>query len=376
MDYEQGDVLMEFTCHRNDLIEAVHNIHRFTMNRTTLNILEGFHLECLENTVVLFANNLETAIKYEMTAHVEVQGKCVINGRLFFDIIQKLREDIIKIELIDPHQLIITCGHTHLTIGTLDVEQYPLVDVNIGEKVCSLDTEDYTKLVQGVLFGVNTTHQHLKKGVRFVFKDNEVIATTFDGSRVCIRKQSLKIEKKVSITIEEKALKEILQILRKESGKMVVDYQENHIIFNINKITIMTRLIKDKGLDYNQLIYKDNLTEVITDPKNLLSVIVTASSLLNNEVKKSPIILDIESNRIQVSCKTVYGNMEDYMDIKALGDPVRIGFNHRYILDVLKACETELIKIRLRNSSTHIIITPAETDEFCYIIAPVVIPPR
>ena len=194
---------------------------------------------------------------------------------------------------------------------------------------------------------------------------------SLDGHRISIRKIELKdsySDKKV--VVPGKSLQEISKILSGETEDEVhIFFTSNHIVFEFDTTTVVSRLIEGEYFKINQMLSSDYETKFVINKKELLSCIDRAT-LLVKEGDKKPIIFTITDGNMEIRINSQLGSMKEEIDIEKEGKDIMIGFNPRFLIDALRVIDDENVTVYMVNPKAPCFIRDEE-QKFIYLILPV-----
>ena len=107
----------------------------------------------------------------------------------------------------------------------------------------------------------------------------------------------------------------------------------------------------------------------MTDSIERTALIINDDIMAKNE--KVPVRLRVSNERIDMSCQTGKGQTSDMIEASKIGDDIEIGFNHRYLLEALRCCDEEEVRIEMSNPKGACFIRPDENSDYIYMILPV-----
>jgi DNA polymerase-3 subunit beta len=193
-----------------------------------------------------------------------------------------------------------------------------------------------------------------------------------DGYRLALRKEKINSDgDKLSFVIPGKTLQELSKIIKDSEGYITISTTEKHVLFEFDNCLIISRLLEGEFLNYKGIIPSQYSLKVKIPVYLLIESIERASLMITSENKKYPVKLNIILDKILISCVTDMGKVQDLIHVETHGDDIEIGFNHKYLLDALKACECEEIVMEFNNNISPCIIRPVEGDSFIYLVLPV-----
>lgn len=200
-------------------------------------------------------------------------------------------------------------------------------------------------------------------------KELKIVA--LDGHRISLRKIKLKKEYEPrKVIVPGKTLAEIIKIIGGDPEKEIAVYfTENHIQFEIENTRAISRLIDGEYLKVEQLLSKDYGTKIKVQKKELQECIDRASLLLKDDAKK-PIILNIEENILSLEAASNMGSMNESMFVVKEGEKLRIGFNPKFLLEMLRVIDDEEVFMYFTSAKTPCTVRD-EKDSYVYLVLPV-----
>ena len=208
-------------------------------------------------------------------------------------------------------------------------------------------------------------------GELFEIDENKLKVVSLDGHRISIRNIVLKDSyDNKKVVVPGKSLIEINKILPGSTEKMVnIFITDNHIIFEFDKTTMVSRLIDGEYFKIDQMLSSDYETKIKINKRELLDCIDRAT-LLVKEGDKKPIIMNITDGNMELKINSVIGSMEEDIDISKEGKDILIGFNPKFFIDALRVIDEEEITIYMVNPKAPCFIKD-DNDKFIYLILPV-----
>ena len=193
-----------------------------------------------------------------------------------------------------------------------------------------------------------------------------------DGYRLAIREEkAADAVEAMNFVVPGKSLGEVLKLLSDdEESKVSLPVGRRHILFNIGRYTLISRLLEGEFLDYRAAIPASASMEVICKTRDFIESVERVSLLITDRMK-SPIRCVFDTDEISLSCSTAIGRASDQFTARVSGDPVEIGFNNRFLLDALRNTEGDEVRIQLNGPLSPMKILPREGDAFLFLVLPV-----
>lgn len=364
---------MKFTCEKALLVSAISLASRTVAPKSTIPCLEGILLRAGVG-VQLTGFNLETGITVKVGAAVTEAGLCVMPARLFFDIIRKLPDDQVTIEVDQKLQVSIRGGASSFQITAMDAEDYPdLPDVN-SEKGVKIPQSALREMIGGTLFSVSENQARpILTGCLFEVTDESITLVAVDSSRLARRTwhSETPIGRQMKFVVPSAALREVEKMLEDSDAEMSFTLGSKHLLFEIGDATLVCRLLEGDFIDWRRVIPTKNET-ILTANVSELTASIERVSLIVSEKIKSPVRCVFGDNMADFKTVNTIGSAHDTCSIAGNGNELEIGFNCRFLLDALRAVPGEEVVLELQNGLSPIIFTPADKKyDFAYMVLPV-----
>jgi len=364
---------MKLRCTKESLIEAIGIVSKAVSSRSTIAVIEGIHLKAMEeNQLRLTGNDFEIGIECIIDSQVEIAGEIVINAKMFGDIVRKLPEEAVDIELLDNNVTKIKSGKSKFEIPGIVATEFPELPTFDSEYNINIKKTNLKKMINNTIFSVGTNENKIAlTGCLLETLGEQVRMVAVDGYRLAIRDEKLEREYEArSVIIPSKALAELNKILKDGDEEIEINYTSRHAVFLFDNCKMVTRLIESEYINYRQIMPKDSSIEIKCSVRELVSSIERAALVNTSENNKSPVKLKIANDNINVSCQTGVGTVDDNISAETGDAHIEIGFNHRFLLDALHACEGDEVVLKMKESTAPCVIEPAEGNEYYYLILP------
>ncbi|MCI6652294.1 MAG: DNA polymerase III subunit beta [Ruminococcus sp.] len=361
---------MKFTCSRTDLSNAVTNVQRAVATKSSIPSLEGILIKAYDGFLNLSGYDLEIGITTDVEAQLDSEGEIVVSARLFGDIIRKLPEEVVTIETDERMVTYITSGNASYQIVGLSATEYP--DLPKFEETDKIVIKGglLRDMIRQTIYAVSdNTSKPIYTGSLFEIKDKVLTIVAIDGYRMAIRKEAIDSDSENSFVIPKKTQSEVLKLITDDEENVEIVIGQRHTLFKVGSFYVISRLIEGQFIDYNSTIPKGNDTEVVVNTREIGSS-VERMSLLANEKIPSPVKCVFSDDEIKMTCKTSMGKANDVISTTIAGSDVEIGFNNRYLLDAIKNCDTDEVKLILNGGLSPMIIKPVKSDSFLYLVVP------
>lgn len=364
---------MKFSCEKALLQEAISIASRAVTTRSTIALLEGLRITA-DKTLTLAGYDLSMGIKTSIEADIVEPGEVVLSAKLLGDIVRKLPNDTIWIEVDNHFVTTIKCGRAVFTLVAQSSENYPaLPEVNSAHEM-RLPEKTLKNLINKTVFAVSDNMaKPIHTGCLFETAGNRLTVVGVDGFRLAIRRETLPEQpaEDFRFVVGGTALREIERILGEGIEENAWIYpDENHILFRIGDTELIARLISGDFLNYNAAIPADLPFTVSVDIQQMTQTLERVS-LLVSEKLKNPVRIRFDGDMMKMSCVTQIGKSYDECPIGGIINDLEIGFNSRYLLDALRATAEDVACLSVKSALSPLVITPVKGDAFTYLVLPV-----
>lgn len=363
---------MKLIFSKNDLTKAVGIVMKAVPSRTTMSILECILIDATTNEIKFTANDMELGIETIVEGEIIEKGKVAIDAKIFSEIVRKLPDNSITIETDENYTSLITCEKSKFNIAGKSGNDFSYLPVIEKNKSISLSQFTLKETITQTIFSTAMNDNNkMMTGELFEVQDHTLKVVGLDGHRIAIRNVALEGKcDDVKVVVPGKTLTEISKILSSDAEAMTqIYFTNNHILFEFDNTTVVSRLIEGEYFKINQMLSNDYETKVMINKKELLDSIDRAN-LLIKEGDKKPIIINITDGSLEVKVNSAIGSLNEDIDISKDGKDIMIGFNPKFLIDALRVIDDETINIYLVNPKAPCFIRDKE-EKYIYLILPV-----
>ena len=370
--YEEGDDGMKITAAKQELAKSLNIVLKAVPSKTTMNILYCVLIDATVDTIKLTGNDMELGIETEVKGTIEERGLICLDAKLFSEIIRKMPDADITIETASNYQTTITCENSVFNIVGKDGTEFsPLPSVD-KENPVVMNQFQLRELIRQTLFSISPNDANkIMTGENLQIHENELRMTALDGHRIAIRQLNLDSSyEDYEAIIPGKTLSEISKIVSGEiEDEVRVYFTKNQILFEMDGTLVVSRLIDGKYFRIDQMLSNDYETKIKVKKSALMSA-VDRAMLFTSESDKGTLVLTIGSDSMNLSIRSSAGSMSDDVAVESEGKELRIGFNPKFNLDVLRVIDDEEISVYFLNSKAPCFIRDDE-GSYIYLVLPV-----
>jgi DNA polymerase-3 subunit beta len=363
---------MKLVFAKTNLLKSVSTVMKAVPSKTTMPILECILIDASASQIKFTSNDMELGIETIVEGIIEERGIIALDAKIFSEIVRRLPDNYVTIETDDNLLTTITCEKAKFNIPGKSGEDFSYLPIIERNDCITISQFTLKEVIRQTIFSIAANENNkLMTGELFEIKNNTLKVVSLDGHRIAIRKIELnETYEDKKVVVPGKTLNEISKILSGETNdKVNIFFTENHIMFEFDQTTVVSRLIDGEYFRIDQMLSSDYETKVQINKREFLSCIDRAT-LLVKEGDKKPIIINIEDNSMQLRIDSSMGSMKEDIDISKEGKDIMIGFNPKFLIDALRVIDDETISIYLVNPKAPCFIKNDE-ESYIYLILPV-----
>ena len=368
---------MKFIIKQEILLESLYHTSRAISPRNLIPILTGIKFDLTEEGLFLSASDTDISIRCLIPSQniVEIKeyGSIVIGGKYIVEIIKKLPNTNITIEVMDDHKMIVSTDNTEFNLNGINSSEFPNLDLEETREPIILKTNIIKKIISQTFFATSKNESRpILTGINFRIEGDlmEVIST--DSYRLA--KKSIRLdrtlEKEINIVIPGKNLLELDKIIGDDNENLELHIFENKILFKYKNILFLSRLLSGTYPATSSIIPNEFSVQVECSCNGLFEMIDRAS-LLTSDRDKNTIKLELGHQEMVISSNSPeIGKVEEKMPVESQ-DEISISFSSKYMLDSVKSFETENITLYMNNDNSPIIIKSMEDESLIQLVLPI-----
>ena len=367
---------MNITINKDKLWENLNIVAKAVSSRTSLPILECILLKAEENKCRLIGNDLEIGIESSpFHAEVAESGSIALEAKVFLEIVRKMPAEFINIESAENCITYIRSGKTEIKILGYPGDEFPFLPDVEEEKDFVVRAVQFKEMIRQTIFSVAADEKKpVLTGELLEICDGVMHLVAVDGFRISYRRsgfvKEIETEYKNRIIIPAKSLNELYKVLPSEGNQpLSFRFTDKHILFQMDEYTFVSRLIEGEFIKYDQVFNEDFQTIINIDRIALLSGVERAC-LIARDVKKSPVRLSVEDDKLVVTSSTEMGASYDEIPADIDGESIKISYNPKYLLEALRVINEDTVTVKLSGPHSPCIIKNDKNDSYKYLILP------
>ena len=370
--YRKGDLhSMKIICSKSQLIQGINIALKAVPAKSTMAILECILIDASGSEIKLTANDMELGIETVVDGDILEKGIVAVDAKIFSEIIRKLPENEVVIETDENYKTTITCEKAKFTIVSRSGEDFSYLPEVEKKDYISISQFTLKEVIRQTIFSIaQTDNIKILTGELFEINGDQLRVVSLDKFRISIRKIRLKESyENHKVIVPGKTLSDLGKILSGEMDSEVkLFFTKNHIVFEFDKTTMVSRLIEGEYYNVDKMLSKDYETKIRINKRELLDSI-DRSTLLSRDGDKKPIVMELDDNGMEIRMNSTFGSMKENIDIEKDGKDMMIGFDPKFIMDALRVIDDENITVYFLNPNAPCFIKNDE-ETYIYIILP------
>lgn len=375
---------IDFTIERSLLLKSLSILQSVAEKRNIIPILANIKISTLNNVLSLVATDMDITFTESLPANITKEGEVTVSAHKLYEIVRKLPEDSTIKMFSDSENLgsiNIKSSSCSFKLSCLPIDDFPVMENSNMPCSFEIEPKNLLKLIEKTIFAVSTEEtRYYLNGIFFhsVNKNGKsfLVSVATDGHRLAKSEVELSetIESIPEIIVPRKTINEIKKIINNAENNIKISISETKICFTHNETILLSKLIDGNFPDYEKVIPKENDIDMKIDYKYLLQAVDRVSTLSSEKTRA--IKFNISKDKLTLSATNEDNSQaEELLQIdcnKDIDNPIDIGFNSRYILEMLSVFEGSdaLFKFSSINNTSPVIVFDNNNQNYFFVIMP------
>ncbi len=376
---------MKITFNQATLMNAVSTAMYCVSAKNTVSAAECILFTCEGEKVVLSSYDLEKGMRIEIDAEIEEEGKCVLNAQSLSSIIRLLPAGTVSITVNDNYRAKISAGKSEFEINSLDPMEFPTIPALAKDIGFKIKQGDMKSMIAQTLFAVAQNDARATfNGAYFTIKGNRIVTVGCDSYRLAVREKLCDMENltgkelDMKFIIPGKTLGELIKLLDSPDEYVGITINQKQALFSFpdENMLFYSRLIDGDYIDYERIIPKNSSIFVEIDTEAFVQSLSRASLVSDDSTGKNRSFARCRfaDNMLEITSISTSGSVRDEVQTNHTGGEIEIGFNCRYLMDALKASDTETLKLSMSTPNISMMLTPVDEEpdnKFLFLVLPI-----
>ena len=372
---------MKFTIKREILLEALNKVSKAISTKNLIPVLAGIKFELKKKKLVLTASDNDITIQTTIESlkeedfKIENEGSIIIQGKYILDIVRKLPDEYINIEVIDDLKILIYTANSEFNLNGISESEYPNIGLEESKKKIDIKANILKNIVYQTAFASsNEESKPVLTGINFNIVGDILECNSTDSYRLArkVVKLDKVSEENYNIVIPSHNLVEFTKILDGELEDVELHIFNNKILLKAGNLKFESRLINGTYPNTSNLLPDDSFLVINTNLNDFYNVIDRVS-ILTSDKEKNIVTLETDGNTLILKSSSVeVGRVEEKMTINKNNDEnIKISFSAKYMMEALKSFSTETVDIHFVGEIKPILIKSKEDETLTQLVLPI-----
>lgn len=375
---------MHFIINKNSLINALSHVSKAVSSKNTIPILTGIKFDLEQEGLKLTGTDSDITIqlfipkmiKNDEIVQVITTGKIVL-PKYIVDIVKKLPNDEIEFKLNERLAVTIKSGLSEFIINGYDVEDYPELLITDEKRSFNIESKLFKTMIKQTILAISYNESRpILNGVLWNLENELFKFVATDSHRLATREGVVDNNSNISLSnvvVPGKSLNELYKILDDYEAIVNVVVTNNQVFIKINNLIFISRLLDGTYPDISRIIPKEGNTTIVLNNMELLASIERASLIAKESKNNIVKLISLENNMIEISSNLhEIGQVTELLNLKEIkGEPIKISFNSKYVLDALKVIDSKEILIEFNGELSPFVIKPVDHNKMLHLILPI-----
>ena len=368
---------MKIIFNRQSISEAIAPLMCAVSGKSTMPGIEGILIEAVEpDTCTLTTFDLEKGV--QITIHPEVieGGSFIINAQKFNQTVKVMDGDEVTLTVDDKLTATFEAGKSIHKMNALRGSDFPEIPHLSGEKGFTVNQAVLKKMIGKVAHAMGVNDQRpVLNGAYFEVKENSLMLVSCDSFKVAKCKKEIGVinsgaaDKPVnfSFIVPVKTVNELSRMLEDDDDEQVqILLTRKSIICHFGDLVFFSRLVDGNYIDYERVLIKTHKITMEIGRGELLSALERAALITEERIAgvvRAHVRFDLSDGILKVLASSTTGSTYDEIEVNHEGESILIAFNNRWLIDSVRACGTDKLKISLTSPLAGINIEPLEKEE-------------
>ena len=372
---------MKFTIKKDLLLDALSKVSKAISTKNLIPVLAGIKFELKKKKLTLTASDNDITIQTTIESvnddefKIDSEGSIIIQGKYILDIVRKLPDQYINVEVIDELKILIYTENSEFNLNGISESEYPNVGLEESKKKININAGVLKSIVNQTAFATsNEESKPVLTGINFNIVGDILECNSTNSYRLArkIVKLEKASEENYNIVIPSHNLIEFTKILGDDSEEVEVHIFNNKVLFKNGNLKFESRLINGTYPNTANLLPDDSYLVVSTNLNDFYSVIDRVS-ILTSDKEKNIVTLETEGNTLTLkSSSAEIGRVEEKMSIsKNNNEDIKISFSAKYMMEALKSFSTETVDLHFVGEVKPILIKSTEDETLTQLVLPI-----
>lgn len=368
---------MKFHINREQLVKPLQQVASVVEKRQTLPVLSNVLMEVKDQQLVLIGSDMEIEMiaRLSLVGDVE-EGATTVPARKLLDICKSLPADAdIEVSLAGE-KLTVKSGRGRYSLATLPAADFPALEADISATALNLPAAALRKLIDSTAFSMAQQDvRYYLNGMLLEVTPTGLRSVATDGHRLALADMPLESgaaeadAEKLQIILPRKGVMELTRLLGEAGETVAVRINRNHLRVELPQFVFTSKLVDGKFPDYDRVVPKNNKSRMIADKEVLRQALARVLVLSNEKYRGVRLQFSTTGLTLQTN-NPEQEEAEEEVAVNFQGEPLEIGFNITYLLDILGNISGTSVQVELGDSNSSALLQDEADTKATYVVMP------
>lgn len=369
---------MYFIISKDHFLKGLGKVQGIVERRNTIPILSNVLIEAKDNEVIFTATDLEVGMQTSYESDVKQNGKITVSAKKIYEIVKELPDKDISFKAKDNSWIEIKCNKSIFNIVGLSSDEFPFFPAIQNISYFDVNSEIIKEMLDKTSFSISNDETKYNLNGIFVktinYKnENKLRFVSTDGHRLSLIQKNTEVsdisELKKGIIIPKKGITELRKIVDESFNSIKIGFIDNNLVVIQGKTTVLMRLVDGEFPDYDRVIPKENNIDIEINVNEFFHALKRISILASEKSKGVKFLF--KENILEISSSNPdYGDAKEDLTINYNGPELSIGFNAKYLIDIMSSFTDKNIKISIKDNLSPGLLTPVDSSDYIAVVMP------
>jgi DNA polymerase-3 subunit beta len=364
---------MKATIERATLLKSLGHVQSVVERRNTIPILSNVLIEARDDgSIRLMATDLDLQVDESVPANVDQAGATTVAAHTLFDIVRKLPEGS-QVELdVAEGKMHLSAGRSRFHLSTLPRDDFPVISEGELPTKFELPAATLRQIIDKTRFAISSEEtRYYLMGIFLHVADDQLKAAATDGHRLArvVLPKPDGADGMPDVIIPRKCVAELRKLLEEVEGTVEISLSPTKIRFGLGSAVLTSKLIDGTFPDYNRVIPTANDKLLKLDPKTFASGVDRVSTIASEKTRAVKMSVDRDKVTLSVTSPES-GTATEELPADYGSDTLEIGFNARYLLDILGEIEGDTVEVHLADAAAPTLLRENDKSNALYVLMP------
>ena len=364
---------MKFSIERNHLLKPLQQVSGALGGRPTLPILGNLLLKVEDNRLSMTATDLEVELISRVALEGDFEaGSVTVPSRKFLDICRGLPDDSVITFVLEGDRVQVRSGRSRFSLSTLPANDFPNIEDWQSEVEVSLTQGELRGLIEKTQFSMaNQDVRYYLNGMLFEIDGTILRSVATDGHRMAVSQVQLGADfAQKQIIVPRKGVLELVKLLDAPEQPVTLQIGSSNVRAEVNNFVFTSKLVDGRFPDYRRVM-PQTTTKTLEAECDELRQAFSRAAILSNE-KFRGVRVNLADTEMRITANNPeQEEAEEMLDVSFEGEPIEVGFNVSYVLDVLNTLRCEKVRVSMSDANASAMIENVDDDGAMYVVMPI-----